>query len=71
MAIRYVLDCVLTVDPYDPAVRDSVGVEVEHGPAGPHVLLTSCAGQKVEFRVPAANAGALSESIRLAALPAP
>jgi hypothetical protein len=61
------VDLILSVDPYDPAVPALVGVAVEDTAHGRHVLLTSCGGLKVEFRVPAANAGALCEAIRDAA----
>jgi hypothetical protein len=49
------VDMVLSVDPYNPAVPDDVGVAFEDTAHGRHVLLTSCGGLKVEFRVPAAG----------------
>jgi hypothetical protein len=62
------VDMVLSVDPHDPAGPALVGVAVEDTAHGRHVLLTSCGGLKVEFRVPARNAAALCEAIRDAAL---
>lgn len=64
-----VIDCVATVDPYRPGVPEWVGVAIEDAPDGRHVLLTSCGGLKVEFRVPVGNAEALAAAIRDAADP--
>lgn len=58
------VDAVGAVDPYDARLLELVGVDVENRADGSrYVLLTSCGGDKVEFRVPAGNAQALADAI--------